>query len=54
MKGYVGDVTFLNKLADLIEELKAKNPNLVYRKHTLKIFLFYFALKKFYLFDEFL
>jgi len=30
LTGYVGDVTFLNKLADLIEEIKAKNPNLVY------------------------
>lgn len=40
--GYVGDVTFLNKLADLIEELKKKNPNLIYRKFTNKwLNLFY-------------
>ena len=32
IKGYVGNVTFLNKLADLIEELKKKNPNLIYRE----------------------
>ncbi len=30
LTGYVGDKTFLNKLADFIEELKASNPNLVY------------------------
>ena len=30
LTGYVGDKTFLNKLADLVEELKDKNPNLVY------------------------
>lgn len=28
--GYVGDPTFLNKLADLIEEIKAINPELIY------------------------
>jgi hypothetical protein len=32
-KGYVGDASFLNKLADLVEELKEKNPNLIYRKN---------------------
>jgi pyridoxine kinase len=30
LTGYVGDKTFLNKLADFIEELKVSNPNLVY------------------------
>ena len=30
LTGYVGDKTFLNKLADLVEELKAKNPNIIY------------------------
>lgn len=30
LTGYVGDATFLNKLADLIDELKTKNPDLIY------------------------
>ncbi|RNA16759.1 pyridoxal kinase [Brachionus plicatilis] len=30
LTGYVGNPTFLNKLADLIQELKTKNPNLIY------------------------
>lgn len=30
IKGYVGDLTFLNKLADIVEELKKQNENLVY------------------------
>jgi pyridoxal/pyridoxine/pyridoxamine kinase len=31
-QGYVGDITFLNKLADIIDELKTKNPSLIYCK----------------------
>ncbi|CAF0898403.1 unnamed protein product [Brachionus calyciflorus] len=30
LTGYVGNPNFLNKLGDLIEELKKKNPNLIY------------------------
>lgn len=30
LTGYVGNEAFLNKLADIIEELKQKNPNIVY------------------------
>lgn len=30
LTGYVGNATFLNKLADIVEELKTKNPKLVY------------------------
>lgn len=30
LTGYVGNVEFLNKLADIIEELKNKNPDIVY------------------------
>ncbi len=39
-KGYVGNASFLNKLADLVTELKEKNPNLIYRTHLyLSIFI---------------
>lgn len=30
LTGYVGNETFLNKLADIITELKEKNPNIIY------------------------
>lgn len=30
LTGYVGNEAFLNKLADIIDELRAKNPNLIY------------------------
>jgi len=30
LTGYVGEITFLNKLADIVEELKEQNPNLIY------------------------
>lgn len=29
-KGYIGNVAFLNKLADIVDELRAKNPNMIY------------------------
>ena len=33
LTGYCGDESFLNKIADIVDDLKAANPNLVYRKH---------------------
>ena len=38
LTGYVGNEAFLNKLADIIEELKQKNPDIVYCKCVLFMF----------------